>query len=533
MSVYINPGNKSFRALLDGSYVDKTGLIPLINQTIDTKRRLTCICRPRRFGKSYAAQTLASYYCTGCDSSELFDDLEAAKDSSYREFMNKYNVLYLDITAFLSGLKNLSGLAELITATVINEILRLYDNAVDKDMSLADALERLVEVTGRQFIAIIDEWDSPIRDQDSNEKTQKIYLEFLRSLFKNSGLTNKVFAAAYMTGILPIKKDGSQSAISEFKEYTILNPGVFAPYFGFTEEDVRGLCDRHAVSFEEMKAWYDGYSFRGENDELISIYNPNSVMEAVYRKQFRSYWQMSSSADSLIAYLNMDFDGLGEDVVELLADRPVKVVIDDFRNDLRLVDSRDDVLTLLSHFGYLCYDPDTERVHIPNDEVRQEFGRAVHKVKHKETIARIKECDELFSAVLNLDGKKAAEIIERIHNTEVSPRHYNSEDALRSVIKLAFFTYKDEYSQLEELAGGRGFADIVYLPKKSSDRPILVIELKWEKKVESAIEQIKQRDYPLVLENRKEDILLVGITYNSDPKSGSGSHRCVIERVVE
>ena len=234
MGVFINPGNQGFKELLDGDYIDKTGIISCINDTIETKRRLTCISRPRRFGKSYAAQTLASYYCTGCDSAPLFDGFEISKASSYKEHMNKYNVLYLDITYFLSEIKDRTELTGRIRSEVLFEIEREFTECKITGLSLPNALEQVVIKSGRKFIAIIDEWDSPIRDRKSTKDFQFEYLEFMRGLFKNSGLTNKVFAAAYMTGILPIKKDGSQSAISEFKEYSILNPKMFARHVSFT-----------------------------------------------------------------------------------------------------------------------------------------------------------------------------------------------------------------------------------------------------------------------------------------------------------
>ena len=255
MGFYINPGNENFKEILNDYYVDKSGLISVINNTLGTGKRLSCISRPRRFGKSYAANMLAAYYDCSCNSHELFDDLEIAKDPNYEKHLNQYNVLYLDITGFL-GDTTLDGLPDFIREEVIEDVKEMFPD-IKPGKTIKKNLERIVASTGRKFIAIIDEWDAPIRDSYSTDNTKKDYLEFLRSLFK-SDITKRVFAAAYMTGILPIKKDGSQSAISEFNEYTILNPKGFAPFVGFLEDEVQEICSHFHVSFDQMKMWYNG-----------------------------------------------------------------------------------------------------------------------------------------------------------------------------------------------------------------------------------------------------------------------------------
>lgn len=240
MGMYLNPGNSGFEEILQSDYVDKTGLIRLMNKTIGKTNKLTCVSRPRRFGKSFAAKMLCAYYDKTCDSDELFRKLEIAKDETYETYRNKYDVIYVDMTGikpYTDGFQNIVAyLCEGITAelaaaypglTVCNELTR----------TMVDA----AELAGNKFIMIIDEWDAPIRETPEIEKE---YLEFLRSLFKNSGTTSRIFAAAYMTGILPIKKDGSQSAISDFREFSMLKPRQYAPYVGFTEREVRMLCDQ-------------------------------------------------------------------------------------------------------------------------------------------------------------------------------------------------------------------------------------------------------------------------------------------------
>ena len=528
MGIYFNPGNEGFATARRSRYVDKTGLIAVVNETIGTKHKLSCISRPRRFGKSIAAQTLCAYYDKTCDSAALFDDLEIAGDASYREHRNQYDVIYLDITTAISEAGGVDKIVPFIRRQVTRELIECYPMITERE-SFSGLLEAAVELTGNKMIAIIDEWDAPIRDSDSTKETQKEYLEFLRSLFKSSSATDKVFAAAYMTGILPIKKDGSQSAISEFKEYTILDPGPFAPFMGFLESEVRDLCAEKELRFEEMKRWYDGYTV----GDIASVYNPNSVMETVRTREFKSYWRMSSAASSLLTYINMDFDGLGKATETLLAGMTIPVETEDFENDPRILNSAADVLTLLIHFGYLSYDRERGTARIPNEEVRLEYARAVHKVKNSDTIRRVEESDRLIQDTANENADAVAAQLQKVHTEEFVPRLYNREESLRNAIKLAYFAYKDYYVQMEELAGGSGYADVVYLPKKYSDMPALVVELKAlskdhpENTAEGAIAQIKSRNYPEILKDYGAEILLVGVSYDRDDPEKK--HHCVIE----
>lgn len=366
------------------------------------------------------------------------------------------------------------------------------------------------------------------REAKGHPDLQKKYLEFLRSLFKNSTMTSKIFAAAYMTGILPIKKDGSQSAISDFWEYTMIKPGQFGRYVGFTADEVKKLCDDHGSDFKKMKQWYDGYSFR----ELDSVYNPSSVMKALFHHDFDTYWTQTSAAESLMEYINLDFDGLGRTVTDLTGGVEALVDTNGFANDLVTFRDRNDVLTLLIHLGYLAYDEETQKVHIPNEEIRLEFARAIRQVKRDDTIRRIRESDRLIENTVNRKEEAVAEQIEKIHEEE-APLYYNNEQTLRNVIKRAYFSYGDEYLMFEELPAGSGYADIVYLPKKRAMLPILVVELKWNQSADGAIAQIKNRRYPEAVKGYGGEILLVGISYDRNAPAGKRKHQCRIEKYVK
>ena len=524
MGNYVNPGNSGFAGIRNDVYVDKSGLIGLINQTIDTPRRLTCISRPRRFGKSFAAQMLCAYYDRTCDSAYLFDDLLISGDETYSDYLNRYDVIYLDMTG-VTGEAGGADIVPYIKRNVAGELKEWYPELNVAEGFMA-TLVNAAELTGNKFIMIIDEWDAPIRENAGHPGRQREYLEFLRSLFKNSAATAKVFAAAYMTGILPIKKDGSQSAISDFKEYTMIKPRHFGKYAGFVEEEVKRLCDQFGRDFAKMKQWYDGYAFRG----MESVYNPNSVMEAIHNDDFDSYWTETSAAESLMGYISLDFDGLGRTVTELIGGVEAKVETGSFANDMVTFRNRDDVLTLLIHLGYLTYDEETQRVRIPNEEIRREFDRSIRQVRRDDTIRRVRESERLIEDTVRGDEEAVARQIEKIHEEE-SVLYYNNEQALRSVIKRAYFSYGDEYVMFEELPSGSGYADIVYLPKKDSILPALVVELKWNRSVHGAIEQIHNRRYPEVLAGYGGNILLVGISYSKEAPPGERRHQCRIEKL--
>ncbi|MDE7352970.1 MAG: AAA family ATPase [Acetatifactor sp.] len=372
MGTYLNPGNNGFQEILQSEYVDKTGLITLVNKTIGTMGKLTCISRPRRFGKSYAAKMLCAYYDCSCDSHVLFDDKEIARTEGYLAHMNQYHVINLDITSFISETKrrraSMADVPNAIVDAVHKELQGMLRGAAAGG-SFTEDLIHCVEETGRKFVFIIDEWDALIREAKNDAEIQSAYLNLLREWFKNSSFTPKAVAAAYMTGILPIKKDGSQSAISDFKEYTILNPGRFVEFTGFTEGDVRLLCEKYRMDFEEVRQWYDGYDFPGYG----AVYNPYSVMCAIEAQECCSYWQKTSAAESLMTYINMDFEGLQEIIVRLIGGEEVEVRTSRFANDFETFRSRDDVLTLLIHLGYLTWHREDRMAHIPNEEVRMEF----------------------------------------------------------------------------------------------------------------------------------------------------------------
>ena len=518
MGTYINPGNDGFKNILNSDYIDKTGIIAQINKTLNSSRKLTCITRPRRFGKSFAEKTLCAYYDCTCDSAALFEGLEATSSTDFNENLNKYNVLFVDITGFYQNK------TDDIIKTIIDSLsvdLKKEFNFCNSLNSINDMLLAIVENTGKKIIFIIDEWDAIFREEKDNVEAQKEYISLLRGFFKNGNITDKVFAGAYMTGILPIKKYGTQSAVSDFKEYTMLEPGPFARYFGFTDAEVHQICDSNEMNYNEMKKWYDGYYFTNFGE----IYNPNSVMEATHLHKYKSYWADSETYESLRKYISMNLDGLKDCIRDLIGGSSQKVNVSKFQNDMVNISTKDDVLTLLVHLGYLTYNDEKEVVSIPNQEIIGEFINAIEDGGWQNVIEAITASDKLLDATLNMNASVVADMIEKVHEDNTSIVQYNDENSLSCIITIAYYSARKKYTIIRELPSGKGFADIAFIPLNINDSPF-IIELKWDKDADTAINQIKAKRYNGALSSYNE-IIAAGINYNKKNKK----HEAVIEKI--
>lgn len=525
MGRFLNPDEGAFRTARNSSvYVDKTGLIQYTNEAIGTDRAFICNSRPRRFGKSMTANMLAAYYSRGCDSSAMFADLTIAQQDGYREHQNHYDVIHFDVQWFLGVHADLESIVDYIQSTIMQEIRQSYSDVLAEDTtSVASAMSQINAATGNRFVVIIDEWDVLIRDQANDVSVQREYINFLRGLFKGTEPT-KYIALAYLTGILPIKRMHTQSALNNFDEFTMLDAGELAPFVGFTEDEVRQLCEQYGRDFAQVKRWYDGYVLDGYH-----VYNPRAVVCAMTRGRFKSYWSQTGTYESIVPLIGMDYDGLRTAIIEMLSGEAVPVDVSMFQNDVVSFDSKDDVLTYLIHLGYLAYDEDLERAFVPNEEIRQELLRATRKNAWSELNAFQNQSRELLMATLDQDGDTVAAGIERIHTEYASAIQYHDENSLSSVLTIAYLSSMQYYFKpIRELPTGRGFADFVYIPKPEyiMDYPALVVELKWNQSAHTALEQIRERDYPQSLVQYTGEILLVGISYDKTTKR----HTCVIER---
>ena len=398
MGIYLNPPADAFEAILrEKIYVDKSGLIAYTNSVLNSSRMLTCFSRPRRFGKSYAAKMLAAYYSKGADSDSLFQGLEISGTDTYTDHLNKYNVLFLDIAWFISISSNIEKTVTEMQENIIEELREAFPDTIGRSVrSLPVALLQISARTGQKFFIIIDEWDALFREASADEALQKSYIQLLRALFKGVQIS-QFLAGAYMTGILPIKKYGTQSALTDFREFSMLEPGLLAEYVGFTEKEVRDLCQTNYMDFAEANKWYNGYRF----DKTGHVYSPNSIIEAVINKKFSNYWTQTETYESLKLYIDMDFDGLKTAIIDMLGGQKCRIDTGTFQNDMTSLQGKDDVLTLLVHLGYLAYDDDSKEVYIPNEEVRQEFVRAVKNGSRKELVKAVQLSDQLLPHLQN------------------------------------------------------------------------------------------------------------------------------------
>lgn len=522
MGIYLNPGNTNFaKTIRSEIYVDKTELIAHINKYLNTRDQYICVSRPRRFGKSITLEMLAAYYSLGCDSKDLFAGFKIVQDKLFAEHLNRYDVIYLNMQQFLLRAKE-QGVTQYLERAVLEELRETYGNLFSENITdLATALEKIFVKTEKQFIFLVDEWDCIMRERQESEEMQKQYLDFLRNLLKDQPYV----ALAYMTGILPIKKYGLHSALNMFREYSMTDQKMLEEYTGFTEDEVKGLCDLYDMDFDEASSWYDGYRFT----KFRHIYNPRSVVEAMACHKFSSYWTSTETYDALKIYMDMDFDGLRTDIVKMLAGERVRVNTFSFQNDMQNFKTKDDVLTLLIHLGYLGYDSETEEAFIPNKEIIREFENAMSVGGWSNVMEVLKASEKLLQDTLSCDGESVARGLDKAHTEVSSILTYNDENSLGCAIGLAYYSARKDYKLIRELPAGKGFADVAFLPLPHTGNPAMLVELKYDKSAGAAVQQIRDRNYMQAFEDYTGEILLVGINY--DKENPDKPHSCVIEKV--
>ena len=519
MGTYFNPDGEAFRKMIQSEiYVDKTGLLNYTNSVLNTMQGYLCISRPRRFGKSMAANMLAAYYSRESRAEELFSGFKISESPDFQKYANQYNTIFLNMQDFLSQSGNVTEMIALLQKSVLWELLGEYpDFRYFDETNLMRTMQDVYNKTKRQFVVVIDEWDCIFREYKTDREAQEKYLDFLRDLLKDKGY----LALVYMTGILPIKKYGTHSALNMFDEFSMIDPGPLAEYVGFTEEEVRNLCKTYNMDMQEVKSWYDGYSF----EKAPSIYSPRSVVSCMRFRKIGNYWNQTETFEALQVYIDMNFEGLKDDILSMIAGESVPVNTGSFVNDMATFRTEDDVLTLLIHLGYLAYDYDNKIVKIPNSEVRTEYVNSVAASDWGEVSKALKNSADTLNAIWQRRPAQVAEGIRQAH-FETSHIQYNDENALSYTISLALYAARNFYTVHREMAGGKGFADLVFIPRrKFQEKPALVVELKWNQSAEGAIAQIGKKEYCASLEEYKGNILLVGVNYDKKTKE----HNCVIE----
>ncbi|MBR4679417.1 MAG: AAA family ATPase [Bacteroidales bacterium] len=504
MGIFIDKGNLAFKSIKNTDFTDKSGIIEILNDNLDTSHRYICVSRPRRFGKSVAAKMIYAYYDRKSDSAALFDDLEISKSESYRKHLNKYPTIYIDWNRF--SLMDGKNVVDDSQKEIIKDIKESYPFLKEKNI-LMTALEEIHNKTGDRFILIIDEWDKLVREID--EKTQKKYVNFLRSMFK-SNTADDVFLLVYMTGILPIIKVEAQSALNNFDEYSVIRPAKTAKYYGFTKDEVSVICQKFNMNMALMEHAYDGYIIGNEK----YMFNPNSVMLAAEDGEYNSHWSKSASYTTIEHYINIDHDSVQQKIIKMLNGESVTVEVTSFRNDMKNIDNSDDVLTLLAHLGYLSYNPEDCTVRIPNTEVAGEFRLSIGRAGWGEVSNALTDSLTLINKTIDQDVDYISEAFDKYRFEASSIIKYKDENSMACAITLAYYAAKRFYKIFREQPSGKGFADMIFLPLPNSTRPAIVVELKSKKSAQGAIDQIKNKNYPEALKGFSKKILLVGIGWS-------------------
>ena len=556
MGTYLNPGKQGYLMAVNSEiFVDKTEMLQYLNSVINTQQRYVSVSRPRRFGKTMAADMICAYYDRDADSRELFSCRKVGESADFPAgertlpwdaYLGRFDVIRLVMTRFIKRKKTVAESLENMQRLVIRDIKRTYpDKGYLDDSDLIQAIEDVYSEEGRQVVIVIDEWDAVFRERQDDREGQTEYLDFLRDLLKD----NSHIALAYMTGILPIKKYGKHSALNMFDEYSMMFPMQMASYTGFTEEEVSRLCKKYGRDFKGIKDWYDGYevsdiispdpqyrilSETGVSPEgkRYALYSPLSVVKAVQTGYIRNYWNKTETYEALAEYIRKDYDGLKEAVALLMDGGRLKIDASTYQNDMTTFYSRDDVLALLIHLGYLGFDDRRSEVFIPNREILDEFKTSTKSEEWIGTFKSFEISQELLEATWNKQADKVARLLEDAHN-KASNKTYNDEAALSYGVQLAYYAAQKYYTTILELDSGKGYVDIAYLPSpRYPDKPALLIELKYDKTADTAMSQIKRQEYPKRLEHYKGNILLIAIDYDKDILNTSPDfkhHKCKIE----
>ncbi len=407
MAIYLNTDKsfENYRELVNEKYfIDKSFMITLLNQEISTKNKYICITRPRRFGKSSIVDMLGAYYCKAVDSKNIFDRLNISKSDDYEEHLNKYNVISISFNKIPDKNKSYEGYIDLIQSALIDDIKGMYPNLEIKSFF---TISDMLFCTKDKFIFIFDEWDY-IFNNNLFIENQNDYLEFLRNLLKDQPYV----ALAYMTGVLPIKKYSSGSALNMFDEFTFLKDRIFGEYFGFTENEVMRLCDKNGeMKFKELESWYNGYiTAKG-----IKIYNPRSVVKSLQNSHCESYWTNTGAMDEVAEYLKYNTLEIRDDVIEMISGEEIDNIIDEeFRAGQGAPRTKEEIYSAMIVLGFLSYHDGYLK--IPNKELMKEFEKAL---KHKSFgyVSKIIESSKkMLKATVDGDTKTVEEILHDIHN---------------------------------------------------------------------------------------------------------------------
>ena len=556
MGTYLNPGKRNFQISVNSDiYIDKSDMIMYLNSVVNTQQRFVSVSRPRRFGKSVAADMLCAYYDREADSRGLFEKRKLAqcapveKESGqirWDTYLGGFDVVRVVMTDFIKESVPVCDSVSKMTGRILDELNEAYPDVRYDPDDFFFSMDRFYRKSGRQFVVVIDEWDAVFREKKEDWKGQRYYLDFLRDWMKDK----PYIALAYMTGILPIKKYGKHSALNMFTEYSVMYPMELAKYTGFTEEEVKELCHKYGRDYEAVRDWYDGYEVSdiippdpgyenlkktGEATKAFrySLYSPLSVVSAVKTGYIINYWNKTENYEALAEYIRKDYDGLKEAVALLMDGGRLEIDTSTYQNDMTTFTGRDDVLSLLVHLGYLGFDDAKSEVFIPNKEILDEFKTSTKGKEWTDTFKAFDTSLKLLEATWKRDSDTVAEMVEDAHN-KASNKTYHDEAALSYGIQLAYYAARKYYTTIQELDTGKGYADLVFVPApQHAEKPLLLIELKYGKSTKAAMDQVRRQKYLDRFGHYKGNILIIGINYDKDLPNTSPDfkhHSCIIEK---
>ncbi|WP_297635983.1 AAA family ATPase [uncultured Clostridium sp.] len=519
MNVYLNTDKplENYKKLFNTEYfVDKSRIIEYITNRIGTTDGYICVTRPRRFGKSSVVDMLGAYYSKAVNSKEIFAKLNISNYKKYEEYLNKYNVINISFNEIPENMKTYEDYIKNIVDEVKKEIVETFKI---NDINKKDSLSRLLNKTGEKFIFIIDEWDY-IFNNNLFIENQNNFLEFLRNLLKDQPYV----ALCYMTGVLPIKKYSSGSALNMFDEHTMLSDMIYGDYFGFVEEEVKILCEKSdKISFEEISEWYNGYI----NENGNRLYNPRSVVKALKNKKCKSYWTNTGAMDEVTELLKYNTLEVRDDVIEMVSGEEIDITIDEeFRAGQGAPKNKEEIYSAMIVLGFLSYYDGYLK--IPNKELMKEFEKALKDESFGYVARIVEKSRSMLKATIDKDTNTVEKILHDIHNSEIPILQYNDENSLACVLTLVYLTARDTYRVEREEKTGKGYADFTFHPRRKKDTAFIV-ELKKDEKPEVALKQIRNKEYieKFKQENENKNIFAVAICYDSKEKE----HKCLIEEL--
>lgn len=385
--------NNSFTEVANYKYfVDKTELIEKVNECIGNPNKYLCITRPRRFGKTINAMMLACYYSKNADFKQLFDGMEISKSASYMEHLNKHNVIYITFNELPKAKCTYEGFIGRYTHLLLEDLKEISPSTeINENLSLSDIFNKVYNETNEGFIFIVDEWDYIFNNNLFSDGDKESFLQFLKDFLKDKPYVE----LAYMTGVLPIAKYSSGSALNMFLEFNIMNDHQYDSYFGFTQEEVENLClKQKKISMTELTDWYNGY--RTCNN--LEIYNPRSVALALNQGICQSYWTNTGPMDEILYYINQDIDAVRDDIVRMTSGVPVEIALKGYGAEQINLNNRNQILSAMTVYGFLSYYNET--LCIPNKELRMKFSDALEDKSMGEISNLVMQSNEMLKATI-------------------------------------------------------------------------------------------------------------------------------------